>query len=623
MKAVKQTFILREAFPSHVKYGLKGSVRNHFVAIIFETTQSIKSLAFALIFTFVLVGCSSNTFVGPLTHHNTSTQNTGASDYSNSEPSEHALNIENNIFAGQVAPLLSGMGEHGLYPSTGNKLARVFFNQAIALTYGFNHLEARRSFKQVVALDPNTALAYWGQALVLGPNINGAMEPSAVQPAYEAITKAFELIAYASPKEAALIHALKQRYSQDESLSDRNRLDLDYADAMRALAIEYPNDANFRTLLAEALMVIHSWDYWNSDGRPKEWTHEILRVLENGLKTSPSHAGLNHYYIHAVEASKQPKRGLASAKVLENAVPGAGHLVHMPSHIYIRTGHYQQGVASNEQAILVDDNYITQCRQQGVYPLAYVPHNRHFLWAMASMQGNSEKAIKAAEHMAAHIDTQLMTQEGLGTLQHYWVTPWYAYVRFGKWEKIMSTAKPAAELLYPLAVWHYAQGSAYSSNGQLLKGRTHLQQLKQQAKNKKLAEITVWQINDAYSVINIAALVLEGEIEAKAKNYSAAIDALTKAAALEDSLNYNEPSDWHAPVRQSLGAILLAAGEFKKAQDVYQADLQVFPENGWSLYGLHQSLVAQGLSTEASKVNKRFLKAWQHADVELDSSVVH
>lgn len=621
MKAVKQLFLALFTVHLRIKIDLKNAFRIHFRRVKFEATPSSKSLAFALFCTLTFIGCSSNTAETPLARHASYTQNHSIANVN--EPSKHTLNIENNIFAGQIAPKLSGMGEHGFYPSTGNKDAHVFFNQAIALTYGFNHLEAHRSFKQVAALDPRSAIAFWGQALVLGPNINGAMEPSAVKPAHEAITQALALIEYASPKEAALIHALRQRYSLDGSLSDRNRLDANYADAMRALVMEYPDDANLRTLLAEALMVIHSWDYWNNDGRPKEWTNEILAVLEDGLKFSPSHPGLNHYYIHAVEASKQPERGLVSAKILETAVPGAGHLVHMPSHIYIRTGRYQQGVLSNEHAILVDNNYITQCRQQGVYPLAYVPHNRHFLWAMASMQGNSQKAIKAAEHMAAHIDTHLMTQEGLGTLQHYWVTPWYAYIRFGKWEKIMNIPKPATKLLYPLAVWHYAHGSALSSNGHILQARTHLQYLKQQAKNKKLKDITVWQINDAYSVINIAALVLEGEIETKAKNYSAAIDALTKASALEDSLNYNEPSDWHAPVRQSLGAALLAAGESIKAQHVYQADLHVFPENGWSLYGLHQALLAQGLSTEASKVNKRFLKAWQHADFELNGSVVH
>ncbi|MDO6838649.1 tetratricopeptide repeat protein [Paraglaciecola chathamensis] len=573
---------------------------------------------------FCLVSCSLNTPDSGALASDTSTQEhtISAASSDTSETNAPQPRLEKNLFDGQIAPRLSGMGEHGFYLSNGNERAQAFFNQAIALTYGFNHLEARRSFEQVALLAPQSALAYWGQALVLGPNINGPMESSAVQPAFKAISKAQALSQYASPKEVALIQALKMRYSQDESLSDRANLDAQYANAMRALVTQYPEDPNLRPLLAESLMVIHAWDYWNSDGRPKEWTHEILSVLEQGLQNTPSHAGLNHYYIHAVEASKQPERGLASAKVLEDAVPGAGHLVHMPSHIYIRTGRYQQGVISNENAILVDNNYIAQCRQQGVYPLAYVPHNRHFLWAMASMQGNSQKAINAAEHMAKHIDTNLMTEEGLGTLQHYWVTPWYAYVRFGKWDKIMSIPAPKAELLYPLAVWHYARGSALAANGSLAQAKIHLQQLQQLATNQKLADITVWQINDAYSVINIAALVLKGELAAKSKNDIDAIRALKKAVALEDELNYNEPSDWHAPVRQSLGAVLLASGDFAQAQQIYQQDLQVFPENGWSLYGLYQAHLAQGNSAQAARVKERFLNAWQYADITLKSSVV-
>ncbi|QHJ10461.1 hypothetical protein FX988_00675 [Paraglaciecola mesophila] len=587
------------------------------------TISGIKTALLASM--FCLLSCSSNsTGSGALADDPLTREQDNIEASTTNNVTEASLPTpEKNLFNGQIAPLLTGMGEHGFYLSRGNQQAQKFFNQAMALTYGFNHLEARRSFKQVAILAPQSALAYWGQALVLGPNINGPMKSNAVRPAFNAISKAQALSQYASPKEVALIQALKMRYSQDETLSDRANLDVKYANAMRALVLQYPDDPNLRTLLAESLMVIHAWDYWHSDGRPKEWTPEILTVLEKGLKIAPLHAGLNHYYIHAVEASKQPERGLASAKVLEEAVPGAGHLVHMPSHIYIRTGHYQQGVVSNEKAILVDNNYIAQCNQQGVYPLAYVPHNRHFLWAMASMQGSSHKAIKAAEHMAKHIDTNLMTEEGLGTLQHYWVTPWYAYVRFGKWEKIMSIPRPEARLLYPLAVWHYAMGSAFTANGRLAQANIHLQQLQQLATNQKLADITVWQINDAYSVINIAALVLEGELAAKSQNNSDAIRALKKAVALEDELNYNEPSDWHAPVRQSLGAVLLASGDFARAQQVYLQDLQIFPENGWSLYGLYKTHLARGNTTQAAKVKERFLNAWQYADIELDSSVVH
>jgi len=527
---------------------------------------------------------------------------------------------ENNLFEGQIAPLLEGMGVHNFDTSLDDELAAQYFNQAIALTYGFNHLEAGRSFKQVATIDPSSAIAFWGQALVLGPNINAVMESTSVRPAYQAIQLAKSRRAKASNKEKALIDALAKRYSLDESLSDRVKLDKAYANAMRRLLKKYPNDPNIRTLFAESLMVIHSWDYWNWDGRPKEWTPEILSVLERGLEEHPRHAGLIHYYIHAVEASKRPGRALAYADTLRDLVPGAGHLVHMPSHIYIRTGRYQDGVEANEKAIQVDNNYIAQCQQQGIYPVAYVPHNRHFLWAMATMQGNSKKAIKAAEHMAGHIDEEMMQQPGYGTLQHYWVTPLYAYVRFGKWNKILGQRIPREELKYPRGVWHYARGIAFTALGRLEKAKVELARLQALAEDESLKSITVWEINDAQSVLKIAALVLQGELYGKEKNFQKSIVTFIKAITLEDSLNYNEPSDWHYPVRQSLGAVLLESGDYAKAELTFKNDLKIFPENGWSLYGLQQALQRQGKTIEAELVGLRLQKAWQWADIKLNSS---
>lgn len=526
------------------------------------------------------------------------------------------------LFKEQIAPLLEGMGVHNFEISSKEDLAYIFFNQAIALTYGFNHLEAHRSYEQVASIDPKSGIAYWGMALVLGPNLNAKMEASAVKPAYEAIQKAKGLVEYASEKEKGLIEALSKRYSNDETLSDRVELDYAYADAMRALAKKHPNDPHIQTLLAEALMVIHAWDFWTGDGKPKEWTPEILEVLETGLENNPRHAGLIHYYIHAVEASKRPGRALQGADILADLVPGAGHLVHMPSHIYIRTGKYQEGVEVNEKAILVDNEYITQCRQQGIYPVAYVPHNRHFLWAMATMQGNSKKAIMAAEHMANHIDQNLMREEGFGTLQHYWVTPIYAYVRFGKWEKILEIPKPDSDLKYPLAIWHYARGVAFTSFGNTKEAKKELKALQEISSDVNLKKITVWEINDAYSVLQIATLALEGEVEGKERNYSRAITILEKAAAMEDRLNYNEPSDWHYPIRQSLGAILLESGDFAGAERIYLEDLETFPENGWSLYGLQKALEGQDKRIEAENVKLRFERAWQWADIILYSSRV-
>lgn len=527
-----------------------------------------------------------------------------------------------NLFEGQHAPLFEGMGVHNFEISSDDELVNIYFNQAIALTYGFNHLEAARSYEQVAMLDPNSAISYWGQALVLGPNINAAMESGSVKPAFDAIQKAISLKKHASKKEGDLIDALATRYSDDETLSDRQKLDEDYAEAMRKLVAKYPNDPNIRTLLAEALMVIHAWDYWHGDGRPKEWTPEIVEVLETGLEDHPTHTGLIHYYIHAVEASKTPGRALEYAKTMEDLVPGSGHLVHMPSHIYIRTGYYQKGVEANERAILVDNNYVTQCRQQGLYPLAYVPHNRHFLWAMATLQGNSSKAIMAAKHMANHIDENNMRIPGLGTLQHYWVTPIYAYVRFGKWDKIISTPKPTKDLVYPIGVWHYARGIAFTAQGKLKEARKELKALNKVRNDERMRGITVWEINSAIDVLSIASLTLEGEIEAKDENFDSAISILRKAVSIEDELNYNEPSDWHYPVRHTLGAVLLQAGQFTEAEKVYQEDLETFPENGWSLYGLYQSYIKQSKMKQAEAVKNRFEEAWKWADINLKESRV-
>ena len=539
-----------------------------------------------------------------------------------SQHKESSLKSGEKLFEEQISPLLKGMGDQQFEISSDNRRAQTYFNQALALTYGFNHLEAGRSYEQVAVLEPNEAIAYWGRALVLGPNINLAMPPDVVIPAYENIQKALSLKAYASQLERDLIDALAVRYSRDESMSDRKELDEKYADAMRKLGEKYPENATVLTLLASALMNLHPWDYWNSDGTPKAWTPEILEVLESGLEKHPNHAGLIHYYIHAVEASKNPGRAMEGADILADLIPGAGHIVHMPSHIYIRTGRYHAGVLANERAIKVDTDYITQCRQQGIYPLAYAPHNRHFLWSMATLEGSSAKAINAAEHMAKHTDQELMGVEGLSFLQHYWVTPIYAYVRFGKWDTIFSLPKPDASLLYPTGVWHYARGIAFTATGEFHEAEDELRKLKHLSGNESLKEVTLNGINDAYHVLQIARLTLEGELLAKQGKIEISVATFRKAIQLEDDLKYNEPADWHYPVRQSLGAVLLDAGKYEDAEAVYRQDLENFPKNGWSLYGLWQSLSEQGRAEEAREVRAQFREAWKYADFNLTASRV-
>ena len=520
---------------------------------------------------------------------------------------------------GRIAPLLEGMGNHHFPITTPVELVQRFFNQGMVLSYGFNHQEAERSFREAARLDSNCAMAYWGISLVLGPNINAPMEPHDNPAAYEALQKALQLAPESTEKEQAYIQALAKRY-QAEPPDDRSPLDIDYADAMRELHRRYPDDMEAAALFAESLMDLHPWDYWQNDGQAKSWTPEILEVLESVLQHNPAHPGANHFYIHAVEASKTPERGLQSAERLGKAVPGAGHLVHMPSHIYIRVGDYHRGSVANELAIQSDDDYVTQCRSQGIYPLAYVPHNHHFLWATATLEGASKKAIAAGKSTSAKVDTAMMRQPGLGTLQHFFIIPLYAYVRFGEWDAILAEPKPADDLVYPIGVWHYARGMAFARTGRFAEAEAELDAVKEIKKNPALKKVTVWDINGTVKLMEIAAKALAGELAAAKGDTYYAVEYLQEAIEIEDGLAYNEPPDWFFPVRHSLGAVFLEAGRPADAEQVYRADLEIFPENGWSLYGLQKSLEMQDKNGEAAEVEQRFKEAWAWSDIELTAS---
>ncbi len=367
-------------------------------------------------------------------------------------------------------------------------------------------------------------------------------------------------------------------------------------------------------------MNLHPWDYWQKIGTPQPWTAEIVNTLEEVLEIDPYHPGANHLYIHAVEASKTPERALTAAKRLGDLVPGAGHLVHMPSHIYIRTGNYHQGSLANQRAVEADAEYITQCRSQGMYPLAYHPHNYHFLWATATLEGNSELAIHAAHKVALKTDQKVMREPGYGTLQHFYTIPLYALARFGKWNVILQEPAPAEDLLYPNGIWHFVRGLAFVRTDRVSKAERELKQLKKITANPSLEKVTIWDINTTSHLLKIAVEIISAEIAEKKGTYDAAITHLKEAVTLEDQLNYDEPPAWYAPVRQTLGAVLLAAGNLKEAEKIYREDLEKFPNNGWSLYGLHQSLEAQGKSEDAQRVKKNFETAWKWADIKLTSS---
>lgn len=520
------------------------------------------------------------------------------------------------------APLFEGLGELDFSISTENALVQKYFDQGLLLAYGFNHAEAARSFYYATRLDPDCAMAHWGYAYVLGPNYNAGMESDNYERAYEAIMHALAVPEdQVTPKERALIVALAKRYTR-EPIEDRYHLDVEYSKAMSELYEKYPEDGDIGTLYAESLMNLHPWDLYDKAGNVKEWTPSILNVLESVIEKHPKHCGAHHFYIHAIEASDAPDQGLASAGLFDEGItPNSGHLVHMSSHIYIRTGDYHKGTLANINAIKVDSNYVTACHAQGAYPLAYYPHNQHFMAGTATLEGNSKWALYASDAVSNNANRQLMKEPGWGTIQHYYSIPFYVYVKFGKWDEILSMKNDVPDLEYPSAALHYAKGMAFLGKGNINKARQELKMLSEISSDESLKEVTIWDINTVYDLVQIAGKVLEAEIFAVEKKYSQSILLLREAIEIEDALNYNEPPDWFFSVRHHLGAIQLDAGMYKEAIITYEEDLDRLPKNGWALKGL--SLAYKAINhQQLGEVQERFDQAWATADIELNSSVV-
>ncbi|CAH0998907.1 hypothetical protein LEM8419_00210 [Neolewinella maritima] len=509
------------------------------------------------------------------------------------------------------------------FPITARKKAvNTYFNQGMVLAYGFNHAEAARSFYYATRLEPDCPMAYWGYAYVLGPNYNAGMEPNNYPRAYAAVQQAQELAkTKGTPTEKALIGALAQRYSADAP-ADRSHLDEAYAAAMREVWERFPNDAEVGTLLAEALMDLHPWDLWDKAGEPRPWTPEILELLDQVLLLDPDHPGANHLYIHAIEASHTPEQGLVSARRLAGGlVPGAGHLVHMPSHIYIRTGHYHEGSLANREAVKVDSNYITTCRAQGAYPLIYHPHNYHFLAATATLAGHSEWAIDAAKRIARHADNDLVTIPALGLLQHFYTVPDYVLVKFGHWDEILNALDVRRDLTYPKLIRHYARGMAQLGKDNIAAAREELAALQALLPDPTIDSLVIG-VNSARNVASIAERVLAGEIAAHAGELDEAAEILGEAVAIEDALNYMEPPDWFFSVRHHLGAVLVDAGRYREAVEVYEQDLHTFPKNGWALHGLQAAYRGLDEQVQEAAVSERIAEVWATADVELEGSRV-
>jgi pimeloyl-ACP methyl ester carboxylesterase/tetratricopeptide (TPR) repeat protein len=507
--------------------------------------------------------------------------------------------------------LSTGLGDVYHPVSTKNPDAQKFFNQGLAYLYGFNHDEAVRSFTQAAQLDPQLAMAYWGAALALGSNYNLQAEGPSLLRAYTNLQKAIELAPKASEHERAYIAALAKRYSADLQ-TDSNKLASDYRYAMKDLVRRYPDDLDAATLYAESMMNLRPWKLWSADGKPAEDTLEIVAMLESVLKRNPNHTGANHYYIHAVEASTDVRRAYESAVRLGKLAPKAGHLVHMPSHIYIRTGDYAEAAQSNADAIVADRDYMTQTGAQGVYTMMYYNHNIHFLAAANAMKGRYADSLKSARELEANVKPHLKNMPMLEMFMPY-VT--VTQIRFGKWDEVLKAEKPEAELKITTAYWHLARGLAFSGIGQLSNADTELKDLKTVLKTVP-ADAPLGN-SIAVDVLKVAELTLSGKIAIARGDKASGINLLKQAVSAEDRVAYNEPPDWDLPVREVLGGMLLLNGENAEAERVFRAEIEKHPRNGRALFGLSESLRRQGQTSSAQMVQREFEHAWVNADVTL------
>ena len=523
--------------------------------------------------------------------------------------------LEANPFSATepIAPKLSGLGEHSFTVTTSIAESQYFFNQGLRLAYAFNHSEALRAFKEAVRLDPANAMAYWGWALVLGPNINLPMQPYVTEQAFEAIQKASKLKKLVTEREAAFIDALARRYSDDPS-ANRATLDKNYADAMADITALYPEDLDALTLYGAALMNLSPWDYWHGDMSPKLNTKKILDVFESVLERDPRHPGAIHYYIHTVELA-QPKKAEPYADTLVDLMPGAGHMVHMPSHIYMRVGRYEEAYQVNIQASKVDESYIAQCKAQGVYPLNYYPHNLHFLVWAAMFQGKSRVALEGARRVQEQMPLEMVKIFKL--LEGFLAQPMYVMVRFGFWEKALEEPAPLKSFRFVTGVWHYMRGVAWANLGEITKAEKELEDLREL--RQTLPKDYAIGRAPASRLLHIAELLVSADVKRASGDLDEAIDLLARATRIEDSLAYNEPPDWYFPTRHVLGAALIQAGYFDEAEEVYWQDLRRAPENGYSLKGL-LNISEVKADSRTAEYKSKFDDSWKRADTKLSSS---
>ena len=512
------------------------------------------------------------------------------------------------------ASLLPGLGQHHHPISTRSPEAQRFFDQGLTLVFGFNHDEAVRSFEQAAKLDPQSPMPWWGIALALGPNINMSMDEAQHKRAYEALQKAVSLAANAPENERAYVEALTKRYSSD-SKADVMKLQTAYKDAMKALIKRYPGDLDAVTLYAESFMDLNPWRLWTNDGKPAEGTEEIVAVLESVLRRDPNHVGANHYYIHAVEASPHPERALPSAKRLETLVPGAGHLVHMPGHIYMRTGDYAGAATSNERAAETDRQYLRATGTEGgMYDLMYYSHNVHFLAHACMAEGKFAEAQRAADELVSHVGSAVSQ---FPIAEFFLPTPLFVSLRFQRWDDILKAPAPEVAWTTTTGLWHYARGVACAAKGDTAKAAAERQALAEvESQTSPEAEFGAY-FNKARTFLALAEAILDARIDAAKGDRKSAIEFWKKGVEVQDSLNYGEPPEWYYPVRESLGGELLRDGRAVEAERVFREDLEKNPRNPRSLFGLMESLRTQTRTADAELVRRQFEAAWENADVKL------
>jgi tetratricopeptide (TPR) repeat protein len=511
-------------------------------------------------------------------------------------------------FADSEPPLWEGLGPLTYKITTANAEAQAYFDQGLRLAYAFNHGEAQRAFRKAQKVDPNCAMCFWGEALVLGPNINLPMQDDAIAPALAAAEQARALSANASPREQALIAALATRYAADPK-AERAKLDAAYAGAMADVAAKFPDDNDIAALYAEAVMDLSPWNYWQPGGaEPNPQSAPILPTLERVLAKDPNHAGAIHLYIHAVEASDRPQRAEPYADRLRGAMPGAGHLVHMPSHIYYRVGRYLDALADNKTAAAVDEKYLAETNApMGVYRLGYYPHNVHFVLAAAQMAGDGPTVIAAAEKLRGLIPQDIA--RGIAIAHPVTAAPYFAHAQFSPPESILALPDPGDAIAYAKGIWRYARGIAYVAQRNFDAAAAEANAIAALAREADFSLLKASGV-PGQEVMNLAQSVIQGRIAQAQGNFTAAIDHFQQAAAIQDRLPYMEPPYWYYPVRQTLAAVLLQAGRLQDAEDQFMRALKRAPANGWSYYGLSQVYKARGDASAAGQAEAELAKTW-------------